>query len=100
MQANLEAVFDEELEATTAAWEATWSRLKQALDAEQRVHLVDIATLLDLLIAEKYGPAYDPSDRLRGPTVSQDIAARTFYEVLEDHLPRSILKRRSGDDWS
>jgi len=93
---HLGAVYDDEEEVEETAWSCSWEKLRDTLQPVGGPFLADVADFFDRLIKGKYGEKYDPIDRLRGPVVSQDISARTFYETMEEHLSRAIM--RSGED--
>jgi len=99
MEDNLKQVYgDEDEEAITTAWNVAWTKLRDSLKLMEGTYLAEVADLFDDIIGWKYEGFYDHTDRLRGAVVAQDVAARMFYEVIEDHLKRSIVKR--GDEWS
>jgi hypothetical protein len=56
-------------------------------------------TYLIVYIELKYPQTYDPMARMRGSEAKEDVAARTFCEVMEPHLKRAI-RRQSGDSWT
>lgn len=99
IETNLMNVFDGDTdEAVPAAWSATWAKLRDMIHPLGGTTLAEVADFFDELIHWQYSDAYDHTDRLRGTVVARDISARTFYEVMEDHLSRSIVRRR--DEWS
>ena len=75
------------------AWRATWQNFLKLLSDvdEEETPLADILPRLDGLVQEKYGKDYKHMERDRGKVVRRDICARTFYEVMEDHLARAIV---------
>ncbi|MBP9738617.1 hypothetical protein KBD20_02930 [Candidatus Saccharibacteria bacterium] len=99
MQENLLNVFDGDIgEALPASWSATWYKLGVTLHPLGGTTLAEVADFFDNLIHWQYADTYDHTDLLRGSVVAADISARTFYEEMEKHLTRSIVRRR--DDWS
>lgn len=99
MEANLLTVFDGDIvEAIPASWSAAWSKLRGTLHPLEGTTLAEVADFFDKIIHWQYADSYDHTDAFRGPVVAQDVSARTFYEEMEKHLTRSIVRRR--DDWS
>ncbi len=99
MQENLMTVFDGDRdEAVPTSWSATWSRLRGTLHPLGGTVLAEVADFFDEMIHWHYRDSYDHTDALRGSVVAQDVSARTFYEEMESHLTRSIVRR--PDDWS
>lgn len=101
MASNLGTVFGaaNDAEIQPAAWTATWKKLRDTLRPVGGIVLADIAGVFDELIECKYTPNFDPTHPLRGMEVAKDVSARTFYEVMENHLARAIM-RRGEDGWS
>lgn len=98
MEANLTNVFGGDVdEAQTAAWVSAWGKVKETLQPAGGTTLAEVADMFEAMIAWRYPETFDPTDRLRGPEAAQDVAARTFYEVMEPHLNRAIMHRR--DQW-
>lgn len=85
---------DEEIEEQ--AWSATWKKLKDILTEAQGTLLVEAVVLVDEIAQEHFGSDYDPQEHDRGPVVSANVCARTFYKILQPHLPRATM--RSGED--
>ncbi len=99
IEANLMKVFDDDTEeAVPDAWSAAWTKLRDMVHPLGGTTLAEVADFFDELVHWQYMDSYDHTDRFRGAVVAQDISARTFYEAMEDHLSRSIVRRR--DDWS
>lgn len=97
MEENLRPVFgDDEEEIANASWAAAWQKIRDTLHPVGKTYLAEVADFFDSLIRLQYGELYNPMETLRGPVVAADISARTFYEVMEKHLSRAIM--RSGED--
>ncbi|HTB48768.1 MAG TPA: hypothetical protein VK712_01660 [Verrucomicrobiae bacterium] len=100
MKQNLvEQVGETEEEAIEQAWKATWKKLHAMLYTAEGTLLAEVAGFVDELIKTKYGKDYMAMERDRGPVVREDVCARTFYEIMEDHLHRAIIGA-NRDEWT
>jgi hypothetical protein len=98
---KLESVFDgDKAEAAASAWTATWEKLRTALTTGNYVLRLDVIGFFDALVQFAYPTTYNERSITRGPEAKANIATRTFYEVMKDHVSRNILGRASGDSWS
>ena len=91
-------LYDDEAEAGAEAWGMAWNKLRDMVRPLGGTFLAETADMFDALVRHKYEQTYDHTDVLRGPDVRADAAARSFYEVMEPHLTRSIVRRK--DEWS
>jgi hypothetical protein len=81
------------------AWMATWKKLHGILFNTEGTLLAEVALFFDRLVKERFGKEYRAMETDRGPVVSQDVSARTFYIVMEKHLHRAIIGA-NRDDWT
>lgn len=86
-------------EVDAEAWTATWKKLKEVLGGEEGTLLAEAASFFDGLVREKFGDKYRAMEEDRGPAVSADPCARTFYVVMQDHLHRAIIGA-NRDEWT
>jgi hypothetical protein len=99
MKNNLILAFGEDNEQIDEqAWKATWSRMRGVLIGEGTL-LAEFIGLIDSKVREKFGESYQDMETDRGDAVSADVAARTFYEVMESHLSRAIISS-TRDEWT
>lgn len=100
MKENLvKYVGEEEEEATDQAWTTTWRKLHDILSSTEGTLLAEVTGFIDGLVKERFEETYKPIERDRGPVVSQDACARTFYKVMESHLSRAIIGA-NRDEWT
>jgi hypothetical protein len=100
MRESLVKAYGQEDETVSEeAWSATWKKLHGILSGAEGTLLAEVAFFFDGLVKEKFGKEYRPMERDRGPAVSQDVSARTFYVVMEKHLHRAIVGA-NRDEWT
>jgi hypothetical protein len=100
MRESLAKAYGEDGESVDEeAWTATWKRLKDMLGGVDGTFLAEVAGFFDGLIREEFGPAFKPMDEDRGPAVQADVCARTFYRIMQDHVPRAIVGA-NRDEWT
>jgi hypothetical protein len=98
MYQGLMNVYDDENEAREGAWSAAWGKLRDMVKPLGGTLLAEVADMFDELVMQQFPASYDHTDLHRGPEAGTWIESRTFYDVMEPHLTRSIVRRR--DDWS
>ena len=100
MHNNLARAYGEDgTDVERDAWIATWKKIHSILLRTEGTLLAEVAAFFDDLVKDEHGANYQPMERLRGSVIEQDIAAMTFYEVMENHLHRAIV-RASEDEWT
>jgi hypothetical protein len=100
MRANLAEVYGKDDEqADEDAWTATWKKLREVMGGQEGTLLAEITGFFDGVARERFGAEYKHIEEDRGPAVSADVCARTFYEVMQDHLPRAIIGG-NRDGWT
>jgi len=92
MRQNLAAAYGQDDETVDEeAWTATWKKVKDLLGGDEGTLLAETAQFFDAVARKTFGKNYKPMEKDSGPTVSADVCAKTFYIVMEDHLPRAII---------
>jgi hypothetical protein len=100
MQDNLASFYGDNDEVVEEeAWTATWKKLHSILSDAEGTLLAEVVIFFDQLAREKFGKAYKHIDKDRGAIVNQDVVARTFYVVMENHLARAIIGS-NRDEWT
>ncbi|MCA9331011.1 hypothetical protein KC957_03105 [Candidatus Saccharibacteria bacterium] len=98
MYQGLLIAYGDENEAREGAWSAAWSKLRDMVRPLEGTLLAEVADMFDELVMLRFPGSYDHTDVHRGLEAGTWIESRTFYDVMEPHLTRSIVRRR--DDWS
>lgn len=100
MHSNLVDAYEEDSDhVEEEAWTATWKKLKDTLKGLPGTLLAEMAGFFDEVARAEFGPAFRRMEEDRGPAVQANICARTFYAVMQDHVPRAIIGA-NRDEWT
>lgn len=53
----------------------------------------------DGVMREEFGERFKHMEEDRGPAVQANVCARTFYAIMQDHVPRAIIGA-NRDEWT